>query len=98
MRDVHLGEVENMYIGDSKNYYEDSVTVIMKGLEVELVRILKIFITVDFSSNQFHELNPEELGELNSIHLLSFSQNRLTNEIPSSFGKMTELESLDLSH
>ncbi|GKV14813.1 hypothetical protein SLEP1_g25629 [Rubroshorea leprosula] len=78
-------------------YYKDSVKVVMKGSERELVRILKIFTTIDFSSNQFHGLIPEELGELNSLLLLNLSHNSLNGQIPSSLGKLVELESLDLS-
>ncbi|GKV33169.1 hypothetical protein SLEP1_g41704 [Rubroshorea leprosula] len=79
------------------NIYKDSVKVIMKGTERELVRILIIFTTIDFSSNQFHGPIPEELGELNSLLLLNLSHNSLNGQIPSSLGKLVELESLDLS-
>ncbi|GKU93757.1 hypothetical protein SLEP1_g7324 [Rubroshorea leprosula] len=85
------------YIGDTNIYYMDSVTVIMKGLEVTLVRIFKAFTTIDFSSNRFLGQIPEELGELSSLVLLNLSHNSLTGQIPSSWGGMTELESLDLS-
>ncbi|GLT59084.1 hypothetical protein SLA2020_319230 [Shorea laevis] len=78
-------------------YYKDSVKVVMKGFEVELVRILKIFATIDFSSNQFHGPILEELGELNSLLLLNLSHNSLNGQIPSSLGQLAELESLDLS-
>ncbi|GLT38684.1 hypothetical protein SLA2020_129160 [Shorea laevis] len=78
-------------------YYEDSVKVVVKAAERELVRILEIFTTIDFSSNQFHGPIPEELGELNSLLLLNLSHNSLTGQIPSSLGKLAELESLDLS-
>ncbi|GLU15269.1 hypothetical protein SLE2022_317730 [Rubroshorea leprosula] len=78
-------------------YYKDSVKVVMKGSERELVRILRIFSTIDFSSNQFHGPIPEELGELNSLKGLNLSHNSLTGQIPSSLGKLAELESLDLS-
>ncbi|GKV33199.1 hypothetical protein SLEP1_g41735 [Rubroshorea leprosula] len=77
--------------------YKDSVKVVMKGFEVELVRILEIFTTIDFSSNQFHGQIPDELGELNSLLLLNLSHNSLNGQIPSSLGKLAELESLDLS-
>ncbi|GKV14816.1 hypothetical protein SLEP1_g25631 [Rubroshorea leprosula] len=40
---------------------------------------------------------PEELGELNSLHLLNLSHNSLIGPIPSSLEKITELEILDLS-
>jgi hypothetical protein len=34
-------------------YYRDTVTITSKGLEVELVKILTIFTTIDFSCNNF---------------------------------------------
>ncbi|GKV33097.1 hypothetical protein SLEP1_g41641 [Rubroshorea leprosula] len=77
--------------------YKDSVKVVMKGSERELVRILKIFTTIDFSSNHFHGPIPDELGELNSLLLLNLSHNSLNGQISSSLGKLAELESLDLS-
>ncbi|GLT35534.1 hypothetical protein SLA2020_099790 [Shorea laevis] len=80
-----------------ENDYKDSVKVVIKGLLVDLTRILIIFTTIDFSSNQFHGPIPEELGELNSLVLLNLSHNSLNGQIPSSLGKLAELESLDLS-
>ncbi|GKV48135.1 hypothetical protein SLEP1_g54965 [Rubroshorea leprosula] len=77
--------------------YKDSVKVVVKRLELELVRILTIFTTIDFSGNQFHGEIPEELGELNLLKVLNLSHNSLTGQIPSSLGKLAELESLDLS-
>ncbi|GKV14911.1 hypothetical protein SLEP1_g25713 [Rubroshorea leprosula] len=77
--------------------YKDSVKVVMKGLLVELTRILKVFTTIDFSSNQFHGPIPDELGELNSLLSLNLSHNSLNGQILSSLGKLAELESLDLS-
>ncbi|GKV35078.1 hypothetical protein SLEP1_g43392 [Rubroshorea leprosula] len=69
----------------------------MKGFERELVRILTIFTSVDFSCNQFHGPIPEELGELNSLVILNLSHNSLNGQVPLSLGKLAELESLDLS-
>ncbi|GKV33129.1 hypothetical protein SLEP1_g41670 [Rubroshorea leprosula] len=83
--------------GRCRNIYEDSVKVVMKGSERELVRILKIFTTIDFSANQFQGPIPDELGELNSLLLLNLSHNSLNGQIPSSLEKLAELESLDLS-
>ncbi|GKV33172.1 hypothetical protein SLEP1_g41707 [Rubroshorea leprosula] len=71
--------------------------IVMKGFEVELKRISKIFTTIDFLSNQFHGQIPDELGELNSLLLLNLSHNSLNGQIPSSLGKLAKLESLDLS-
>ncbi|GKV14826.1 hypothetical protein SLEP1_g25640 [Rubroshorea leprosula] len=77
--------------------YKDFVKVVMKGLELKLERILTIFTTIDFSSNQFHEKIPEELRELNLFIVLNLSHNSLIGQIPTSLGKLAELESLDLS-
>ncbi|GKV49177.1 hypothetical protein SLEP1_g55940 [Rubroshorea leprosula] len=107
MRDAHEEEGELIYMGASVSinsstvffplYFDDSVTVTMKGLKVELKRILPIFSIIDFSSNRFHGHIPKELGELNSLYFLNLSHNNLTGQIPSSLGRMTQLESLDLS-
>ncbi|GLT35546.1 hypothetical protein SLA2020_099900 [Shorea laevis] len=88
------GRGDCMFLIDS---YKNYVKVVMKGSERELVRILKIFTTIDFSSNQFHGPIPDELGELNSLLLLNLSHNSLNGQILSSLGKLAELESLDLS-
>ncbi|GLU15253.1 hypothetical protein SLE2022_317590 [Rubroshorea leprosula] len=104
----YIGEKQRVYrircylreqcrIGSLQVYYKVSVKVVMKGSERELVRILKIFTTIDFSCNQFHGPIPEELGELNSLKGLNLSHNSLTGQIPSSLGKLAKLESLDLS-
>ncbi|XP_058217052.1 receptor-like protein 33 [Rhododendron vialii] len=78
-------------------YYEDSVTVINKGLEMELVKILNIFTTIDFSNNRFKGEIPYIVGDLKSLYVLNLSHNVLTGLIPSSVGNLTELGSLDLS-
>ncbi|KAA3453101.1 receptor-like protein 12 [Gossypium australe] len=83
------------YIGG--HYYQDSVTVTMKGSDFELVRILTIFTIIDFSSNHFKGPIPKAIGELNSLIVLNFSHNSLTGNIPPSLGKLAALESLDLS-
>ncbi|GJY67982.1 receptor-like protein 12 [Tanacetum coccineum] len=43
-------------------YYQDSVTVTAKGFELELVKILTIFTTIDISSNRFSGVIPETIG------------------------------------
>lgn len=44
-------------------YYQDTITIIGKGLEMKLVKILTIFATIDFSCNNFDGPIPEEIGE-----------------------------------
>ncbi|GKV33190.1 hypothetical protein SLEP1_g41726 [Rubroshorea leprosula] len=106
MRDVAPVDVEWEYSdnytaclrdGHCHKIYKESVKVVMKGSERELVRILRTFTTIDFSSNQFHGPIPDKLGELNALLLLNLSHNSLNGQIPSSLGKLAELESLDLS-
>jgi Leucine-rich repeat (LRR) protein len=78
-------------------YYQDVVSVTMKGLQMELVKILTIFISLDFSCNNFDGPIPEEVGELKLLYILNLSHNSFIGQIPKSLGKLTYLESLDLS-
>ncbi|XP_058201784.1 receptor-like protein 9DC3 [Rhododendron vialii] len=82
-------------MGDYNYHY--SLTVTMKGNEIELVRILTIFTTIDLSSNNFSGEIPKAIGKLNSLIVLNFSHNSLTGYIPESLGGLTSIESLDIS-
>ncbi|XP_028105043.1 receptor-like protein 9DC3 [Camellia sinensis] len=84
------------YLG-VRSYYQDSVTVTMKGFDIYLTRILTVFTAIDLSSNKFSGDIPNVIGRLNSLIVLNLSHNSLTGLIPSSLGDLTELESLDLS-
>lgn len=86
--------LEQMIMGQT---YRDSVTVRMKGLEAELVRILLIFTSIDLSGNNFQGPVPAEIGNLKYLKGLNLSHNSLTGGIPSSLGNLTNLEWLDLS-
>jgi Leucine-rich repeat (LRR) protein len=78
-------------------YYQNMVTITIKGVQVELVKILTIFTSLDFSCNSFDGPIPSELGELKSLRSLNLSHNAFTGQISQSLGKLTNLESLDLS-
>ncbi|XP_016456949.2 receptor-like protein 35 [Nicotiana tabacum] len=78
-------------------YYLDRVTVVLKGREIEIVKLLAIFTSIDFSCNNFQGEIPEVLGDLKLLYLLNLSHNALTGRIPQALGKLTQLESLDLS-
>ncbi|KAJ0027806.1 hypothetical protein Pint_34903 [Pistacia integerrima] len=84
-------------LGLAHLYYQDTVTVTIKGLEMELQKILTIFTSIDLSSNKFEGPIPEEIGQFKSLYLLNMSRNALTGPIPSSVGNLGQLESLDLS-
>ncbi|RVW74962.1 Receptor-like protein 12 [Vitis vinifera] len=92
---IDEGNMARKYMGEY--YYQDSITVTTKGLDVELVKILNTFTTVDLSSNKFQGEIPKSIGNLNSLRGLNLSHNNLTGLIPSSFGNLKSLESLDLS-
>ncbi|XP_028957126.2 receptor-like protein 7 [Malus domestica] len=81
----------------SQVYYQDTITVTIKGLELELVKILTVFTSIDFSCNKFNGSIPEEVGDLKSLYGLNLSSNVFTGTIPSSLGNLRQLESLDLS-
>ncbi|KAF5952165.1 hypothetical protein HYC85_010109 [Camellia sinensis] len=78
-------------------YYQDTVTVTMKGQQWELVKILAIFKSIDFSSNNFEGEIPDIVGGLKYLYVLNLSYNALTGDIPLSLGNLTQLGSLDLS-
>ncbi|KAI3932079.1 hypothetical protein MKW92_001533 [Papaver armeniacum] len=78
-------------------YYQQTVTVTVKALDLELVKIQTIFTSIDFSNNRFKGEIPETIGNLASLYILNFSSNALTGTIPPTLGNLTNLESLDLS-
>ncbi|XP_058111838.1 putative receptor like protein 25 [Magnolia sinica] len=78
-------------------YYQDTVTVMMKGHERELTKILTIFTTIDLSNNCFQGDIPESIGILKWLRLLNLSGNGFTGQIRTSLENLRELESLDLS-
>ncbi|XP_049399940.1 receptor-like protein Cf-9 homolog [Solanum stenotomum] len=73
-------------------------TIATKGLELELVRILTVYTTIDLSSNNFEGDIPSIMGDLIALRVLNFSHNRLQGEIPQQLASLTFLASLDLSH
>ena len=92
---IDEGNITREYIGGS--YYQDSMMVTIKGLDIEFVKILNTFTTIDLSSNKFQGEIPECIGNLNSLRGLNFSHNDLRGHIPLSFRNLKMLESLDLS-
>ena len=81
----------------SELYYQDAVTVTSQGQEMELVKVLTLFTSIDFSCNNFQGDIPEDIGDLKLLYVLNLSGNGFTGQIPSSLGQLRQLESLDLS-
>nr|XP_025635379.2 receptor-like protein 47 [Arachis hypogaea] len=77
--------------------YEDSVTIVNKGQQMKLVKILIAFTSLDFSSNYFEGPIPEEIMNFKALHALNLSHNSFSGHIPSTLGNLRNLESLDLS-
>ncbi|XP_076896829.1 receptor like protein 27-like [Bidens hawaiensis] len=78
-------------------YYQDSTSVVLKGTERKLEKILNIFTSIDFSNNRFNGSISVTLGDLKLVKLVNFSHNALTGPLLMSVGKLINLESLDLS-
>ncbi|KAL5763562.1 hypothetical protein ACOSP7_019826 [Xanthoceras sorbifolium] len=83
------------YMGDQ--YYQNSIMVTMKGVDIQMEKILTIFTTMDLSNNKFGGRIPDMIGKLKSLKVVNFSHNNLIGHIPLTLENMTELESLDLS-
>lgn len=78
--------------------YQDRVIVTMKGLEMTLTKILTVFTSIDFSSNQIEGSIPEQMMDFTALHGLNLSNNYLSGHVPSFMGKLQQLESFDLSN
>ncbi|CAD5332708.1 unnamed protein product [Arabidopsis thaliana] len=97
---LRIIDISDQYMGTyymRTNYYSDSIVVMIKGIPLEMVRILNIFTTIDFSGNKFEGEIPRSVGLLKELHVLNLSNNGFTGHIPSSMGNLIELESLDVS-
>ncbi|KAH0733758.1 hypothetical protein KY285_009465 [Solanum tuberosum] len=81
----------------SDGYYQDTVAVVTKGFEREIVSILYLYTVIDLSSNKFGGKIPSIMGDLLAVHTLNLSHNGLQRHIPPSFGDLSSVESLDLS-
>lgn len=78
-------------------YYKDAVTLMIKGHELNLVKILRVYKVIDLSSNKFNGQIPYTTGELKALYILNLSNNAFTGRIPESTGNLTQLGALDLS-
>ncbi|KAK3423804.1 hypothetical protein EUGRSUZ_F00569, partial [Eucalyptus grandis] len=102
MKNREVGEDEPLYMTWLTHPYgiapyENTVTVMMKGQEIKLVKILTIFTTIDLSQNSFQGEIPEAFGHLHSLVGLNLSHNHLIGSIPLTLGNLTNLGWLDLS-
>jgi len=96
--DLKVNHIQFEVLQYGQIYYQDSVTVTNKGQQLEFVKILTIFTSIDFSSNHFEGPIPEVLMDFKALYVLNFSNNRFSGDIPSSIGNLKQLESLDFSN
>ncbi|GLU15463.1 hypothetical protein SLE2022_319490 [Rubroshorea leprosula] len=78
-------------------FYEYSVSLVEKGLKMELPKIITILAVIDLSNNKFEGEIPKVIGTLCSLQGLNLSHNRLNGHIPQAIGNLANLEWLDLS-
>ncbi|XP_028800284.1 receptor-like protein 33 [Neltuma alba] len=98
MMNVDFVSAKLDYLGNRyQSYYQESVMVTLKGVDLELVKILTTFTTIDFSNNMLAGEIPHVIGELHSLKGLNLSHNKITGPIPQSIANLTNLEWLDLS-
>ncbi|GAB2289472.1 hypothetical protein Dimus_023781 [Dionaea muscipula] len=74
------------------------ITLRYKGNESPSTKILKIFTSIDLSSNSFQGNIPVSIVNLVGLQSLNLSHNKITGSIPSSMRELSNLESLDLSN
>ncbi|KAF7825513.1 receptor-like protein 7 [Senna tora] len=80
-------------------YYQDSVTVTSKGLEMEFVTFPKYATYLDYSSNHFMSAIPFDVSNYLSVTIfLSLNNNKLYGSIPHSLCNAPNLLVLDLSN
>ncbi|KAH0704909.1 hypothetical protein KY290_009626 [Solanum tuberosum] len=92
-----VDQTMNAPTDEGDQYYQDSVALVTKGLELEVERILFLYTTVDLSNNKFEGHIPSIMGDLIALRVLNISHNGLQGHIPPSLGSLSLVESLDLS-
>ncbi|WMV56559.1 hypothetical protein MTR67_049944 [Solanum verrucosum] len=95
MRTIH--QMMNTPSDEGSRYYQDSIAVVSKGYEREIVRILFLYITIDLSNNKFEGHLPSIMGDLIALRVPNISHNGLEGHMPPSLGRLCSVESLDLS-
>ncbi|XBH60723.1 hypothetical protein VPH35_115275 [Triticum aestivum] len=91
------GRVLGYYTNTTHGFYQDTVTITLKGSNLIFTKILTTFKAIDFSNNSFDGPIPESIGNLVSLHGVNMSSNNFTGQMPSSLSNLSQLESLDLS-
>ncbi|XBH96053.1 hypothetical protein VPH35_086522 [Triticum aestivum] len=78
--------------------YNDSLSVVTKGQQLEFTTGIAYMVNMDFSCNSLTGEIPHEIGMLIALKSLNLSWNDLSSTIPLAIGELRAVESLDLSH
>ncbi|AES86946.1 putative leucine-rich repeat-containing, plant-type, leucine-rich repeat domain, L [Medicago truncatula] len=78
--------------------YQDTIIIVNKGQQMNVVKIQSTFTYVDMSSNYLGGPIPDVLMRFKALNALNLSHNALTGHIPSSVENLKHLESMDLSN
>ncbi|GKV16444.1 hypothetical protein SLEP1_g27084 [Rubroshorea leprosula] len=100
MMNFKEGKTDLLYMGGYLRFGtfdEYSISLVEKGFEIELVKILTMLTSIDLSNNKFEGEIPDVVGKLYSLKGLNLSYNKLSGCIPQAMGNLTILEWLDLS-
>ncbi|XP_056177424.1 receptor-like protein 7 isoform X2 [Syzygium oleosum] len=77
--------------------FDYSMRVIIKGIQMNYLKIQEYLTLIDLSSNNFSGVIPETIGSLKQLELLNLSNNMLSGPLPPFLANLTNLEALDLS-
>lgn len=75
----------------------EDVKQVVKGTELDYIKILKFVVNLDLSDNKLVGAIPQEITRLTGLHGLNLSHNQLKGEIPEMIGNIRSLESFDIS-
>nr|XP_029120138.1 receptor-like protein EIX2 [Elaeis guineensis] len=78
-------------------YYQESVLISAKGLDLDYTTVLLLVTSIDLSQNNLFGEIPNEVTNLHGLRFLNLSRNHFIGKIPQNIGDMRQLESLDLS-
>ncbi|EMS67398.1 Receptor-like protein 12 [Triticum urartu] len=91
--EAYEGEYRSAHIG----MVNVSITVVMKGQELEYGGNIVYLMSIDLSCNNLTGEIPEKLSSLVGLVSLNLSSNLLSGNIPYNIGKLQSVESLDFS-
>ncbi|XP_073112399.1 receptor-like protein EIX1 [Elaeis guineensis] len=97
MAELQEGRKQMLSDNDTASYYQESVLISAKRLELDYTTVLLLVTSIDLSQNNLFGEIPNEVTNLHGLYFLNLSGNHFIGKIPQNIGDMRQLESLDLS-